>query len=192
MKYPAVFLDRDGTLNEEMGYINDLSRLKILPGVAGALKLLKEYGFKLIVISNQSGPARGYFPKELVFEANELLQKRLKKKGVFIDDFFICFHHPDENCTCRKPKPGLILEALKKHSIDLKRSYLIGDKIIDIETAQNIGIKGILVLTGYGKGELKYVAPKKGIFPYFVAKDLKEAAEFIIKDCFQENENPNS
>jgi D-glycero-D-manno-heptose 1,7-bisphosphate phosphatase len=185
MKDPAVFLDRDGTINEEMGYINDLSRLRILPGVATALKFLKSYGFKLIVISNQSGPARGYFPKELVFETNELLQKRLMKKGVSIDDFFICFHHPEENCSCRKPKPGLILQALKKYSIDLERSYLIGDKIIDIETARNAGIKGILVLTGYGKGELKYVAPQKGIFPYFVAKDLESAAEFIIKDCFQ-------
>lgn len=191
MKYPAVFLDRDGTINEEMGYINDLSRLKLLPGVAEALRLLKSYGFKLIVISNQSGPARGYFPESLVFEANELLQKRLKKRGAFIDDFFICFHHPEDNCSCRKPKPGLILQALEKYPIDLEKSYLIGDKIIDIETAQNIGIKGILVLTGYGKGELKYVAPKKGIFPYFVAKNLKEAAQFIIKD-FQKGENSNS
>ncbi len=186
MKTPAVFLDRDGTINEEMGYINDLSRLKILPGVASALKLLKSYGFKLIVISNQSGPARGYFPKELVFETNELLQKRLKKKGASIDDFFICFHHPEENCPCRKPKPGLILQAIEKYSIDLEKSYLIGDKIIDIETAKNAGIKGILVLTGYGKGEFKYVAPQKGIVPYFVAKDLKSAAEFIIKDSSKE------
>ncbi|MDF2953218.1 MAG: Histidinol phosphatase/D-glycero-mannoheptose bisphosphatephosphatase [Thermodesulfobacterium sp.] len=186
MKVPAVFLDRDGTLNEEMGYINDLSRLKLLPNVAEALKLLKNHGFKLIVVTNQSGPARGYFPKELVFKTNELLQKKLKKRGISIDDFFICFHHPDENCSCRKPKPGLIKQALEKYPIELKKSYLIGDKIIDIETAQNIGIKGILVLTGYGKGELKYVAPKKKVKPYFVAKDLKEAAEFIIKDCFQE------
>lgn len=186
MKYPAIFLDRDGTLNEEMGYINDLSRLRLLPRVAEALKLLKNYGFKLIVITNQSGPARGYFPEKLVFEANALLQKRLKRKGVTIDDFFVCLHHPEENCSCRKPKPGLILQALKKYPIDLKKSYLVGDKIIDIETAQNIGIKGILVLTGYGKGELKYVAPKKGIKPYFVAKDLKEAAEFIIKDYSKE------
>ena len=185
MQYPAVFLDRDGTINEEMGYINDLSRLRLLPGVADALKRLKEHGFLLIVVTNQSGPARGYFPESLVYETNELLQKRLKKKGVSIDDFFICFHHPEDNCPCRKPKPGLIIQALEKYPIELKKSYLIGDKIIDIETAKNAGIKGILVLTGYGRGELKYVAPKKGITPDFVAKDLREAAEFIIKDCFQ-------
>jgi len=156
MKYPAVFLDRDGTINEEVGYLNDLSRLKLLPGVGEALKLLKDNGFKLIVITNQSGPARGYFPEALVHEANELIQKRLRKKGVQIDDFFICFHHPDEKCNCRKPKTGLILQALEKYPIDLKKSYMVGDKIVDIETAYNAGIKGILVLTGYGKGELKY------------------------------------
>jgi D-glycero-D-manno-heptose 1,7-bisphosphate phosphatase len=192
MKYPAVFLDRDGTINEEVGYLNDLSRLKLLPGVGEALKLLKDNGFKLIVITNQSGPARGYFPEALVHEANELIQKRLRKKGVQIDDFFICFHHPDEKCNCRKPKTGLILQALEKYPIDLKKSYMVGDKIVDIETAYNAGIKGILVLTGYGKGELKYVAPRKGIYPHFVAKNLKEAAEFIIKDFLSSSEDSNS
>jgi len=179
---PAVFLDRDGTINEEVGYLNDLSRLRLIPKVAEGLKLLKSAGFKLIVITNQSGPARGYFPKELVFKTHEILQKRLKKRGVEIDDFFVCFHHPEEGCSCRKPKPGLILEAVKKHSIDLSSSYFVGDKVIDIETGKNLGIKTILVLTGYGKGELKYVAPKKGITPDFVAKDLREAAEIIVND----------
>ncbi|WP_038056157.1 D-glycero-alpha-D-manno-heptose-1,7-bisphosphate 7-phosphatase [Thermodesulfobacterium hydrogeniphilum] len=192
MKYPAVFLDRDGTINEEVGYLNDPSRLKLLPGVAEALKILKNAGFKLIVITNQSGPARGYFPKELVFEINELIQKRLSKKGVILDDFFICFHHPDERCNCRKPKPGLILQALEKYPIDLKKSYLIGDKIIDIETAKSLGIKNILVLTGYGKGELKYIAPKKKIYPDFIAKNLKEAAEIILKDFRNSGEDFNS
>ncbi len=192
MKYPAVFLDRDGTINEEVGYLNDPSRLKLLPGVAEALKILKNAGFKLIVITNQSGPARGYFPKELVFEINELIQKKLSKKGVILDDFFICFHHPDEKCNCRKPKPGLILQALEKYPIDLKKSYLIGDKIIDIETAKSLGIKNILVLTGYGKGELKYIAPKKKIYPDFIAKNLKEAAEIILKDFRNSGEDFNS
>ncbi len=192
MKYPAVFLDRDGTINEEVGYLNDPSRLKLLPKVAEALKILKNAGFKLIVITNQSGPARGYFPKELVFEINELIQKRLSKKGVTLDDFFICFHHPDEKCNCRKPKPGLILQALEKYPIDLTKSYLIGDKIIDIETAKSLGIKNILVLTGYGKGELKYIAPKKKIYPDFIAKNLKEAAEIILKDFRNSGEDFNS
>lgn len=181
---PAVFLDRDGTINEEMGYINDLSRVKILPKVAEALKILKKHGFKLIVITNQSGPARGYFPEELVFKTNEYIREKLRKKGAVLDDFFVCLHSPEDGCECRKPKPGLILQAVKTHHIDLKRSYFVGDRILDIETAYNAGIKGILVLTGYGKGELKYVAPKKNIYPHFVAKNLKEAAEYIIADFF--------
>lgn len=182
MGVPAVFLDRDGTINEEVGYLNDLSRLKLLPKVWEGLKVLKDRGFKLIVVTNQSGVARGYFPKELVHQANELIQKRLSKKGVILDDFFVCFHLPDSGCSCRKPKPGLIFDAAKKHDIDLSRSYMVGDKLIDIETGKNAGLKTILVLTGYGRGELKYVAPKKGVYPDFVAEDLREAAKIIIKD----------
>ncbi|WP_022855979.1 D-glycero-alpha-D-manno-heptose-1,7-bisphosphate 7-phosphatase [Thermodesulfobacterium thermophilum] len=181
-KKPAVFLDRDGTINEEMGYINDLSRVRFLPGVAEGLKLLQDRGFKLIVITNQSGPARGYFPEYLVFEVNQLIARRLAKKGVKLDDFFVCLHGPNEGCNCRKPNPGLVLQALEKYPIDLEKSYFVGDKIVDVETGKRLGIKTILVLTGYGKGELKYVAPKKGIYPDWVAKDLKEAAEIIIKN----------
>ncbi|HAA84161.1 MAG: D,D-heptose 1,7-bisphosphate phosphatase [Thermodesulfobacterium commune] len=181
-KKPAVFLDRDGTINEEMGYINDLSRVRLLPGVAEGLKLLQDRGFKLIVITNQSGPARGYFPEDLVFEVNQLITRRLAKKGVKLDDFFVCLHGPNEGCNCRKPNPGLVLQALEKYPIELEKSYFIGDKIVDVETGKRLGIKTILVLTGYGKGELKYVAPKKGIYPDWVAKNLKEAAEIIIKN----------
>jgi len=179
---PAVFLDRDGTINEEVGYLNHISRLRLLPGVAEALKLLKNAGFKLIVITNQSGVARGYFPLSLVDEVHKEIQKRLRRRGVQIDDFFVCLHSPDEGCNCRKPKPGLVLEAVKQHGILLEKSYVIGDKAVDLELAQNLGIKGILVLTGYGRGELEYVLPRKGIKPYFVAKDLKEAARFILED----------
>lgn len=182
---PAVFLDRDGTINEEMGYINDLSRVRILPKVAEALKILKEHGFKLIVITNQSGPARGYFPEELVFKTNEYIKEKLKKRGAVLDDFFVCLHSPEENCECRKPKPGLIFQAVKVHNIDLGRSYFIGDRILDIETAHNVGIKGILVLTGYGKGELKYVAPKKNVYPHFIARNLREAAQYILSDSLK-------
>ncbi len=181
-KSPAVFLDRDGTINEEVGYLNHITRLKLLPHSAEGLKLLKDAGFRLIVVTNQTGPARGYFPKELVFQTNDLLQKRLKRKGVQIDDFFVCFHLPEENCNCRKPKPGLIYQALKKYPISLSDSYVIGDKLIDIELGKNLGIKTILVLTGYGRGELEYVAPKKGIYPDFIAENLVEAGKIILED----------
>ncbi len=181
-KVPAVFLDRDGTINEEVGYLNHISRLKLLPGVGKALKILKDAGFKLIVVTNQSGVARGYFPKDLVFQVNQEIQRRLKRFGVQIDDFFICFHSPSENCTCRKPKTGLIEAAIKKHNLLLEKSYVIGDKAVDIELGLNAGIKSILVLTGYGRGELEYVFPQKNLKPYFVAENLLSAAEFILKD----------
>ncbi len=180
--FPAIFLDRDGTINEEVGYLNHPSRLKILKGVPQALKKLQEAGFKLFIVTNQSGPARGYFPYELVDQIHNLIKKRLKKYGVEITEFLVCFHHPSENCHCRKPKTGLIEKALSFYSIDISKSYVIGDKCIDLELAQNVGMKGILVLTGYGKGELQYVLPQKNVKPYFIAKNLLEAANFILNE----------
>lgn len=180
--YPAAFLDRDGTINEEVGYLNHISRLKIISGVPKAIKLLKDAGFKVFVITNQSGPARGYFPISLVEEIHKAIQKRLKRRGAQIDDFFVCLHHPNENCPCRKPKIGLLEEAFSKYPLDPKSSYVIGDRLIDIEMAKNMGLKGILVLTGYGRGEAKYVLPQKQYKPDFIAKNLLEAVEFILKD----------
>lgn len=180
--YPAVFLDRDGTINEEVGYLNHISRLKILPGVPKAIKILKEAGFMVFVVTNQSGPARGYFPKDLVEKVHREIQKRLKRKGAQIDEFFVCLHHPEEYCPCRKPKTGLLEKAFTKYPLDPKNSYVIGDKLIDIELAKNAGLKGILVLTGYGRGEAEYLLPQKPYKPDFIAKDLLEAVDFILKD----------
>jgi D-glycero-D-manno-heptose 1,7-bisphosphate phosphatase len=177
---PAVFLDRDGTINEEVGYLNHPSRLKLLPGVAEALKRLTERGYLLFVVTNQSGPARGYFPEELVFKINSMIERRLKRRGVKIEEFFVCLHHPNDNCSCRKPKTGLIELAFKKYPIDRERSFVVGDRLIDVELAKNAGLKGILVLTGYGKGELEYVLPKKEVKPDFIAKNLKEAVSYIL------------
>ncbi|MCS7279744.1 MAG: HAD family hydrolase [Thermodesulfobacteriaceae bacterium] len=181
-KIPAVFLDRDGTINEEVGYLNHPSRLRILKGVPQALKKLQEAGFKLFVVTNQSGPARGYFPYELVDKIHELIKKRLSKYGVEIAEFLVCLHHPSENCPCRKPKIGLIEKALSLYPIDISKSYVIGDRLIDVELALNSGIKGILVLTGYGKGELEFVLPQRDFKPHFIAKNLLEAVNFILKD----------
>jgi D-glycero-D-manno-heptose 1,7-bisphosphate phosphatase len=179
-KFPAVFLDRDGTINEEVGYLNHISRLKILPGVPKALKLLQEAGFKLFVVTNQSGPARGYFPKELVEEIHREIIKRLRRFGVNIEEFLVCLHHPDENCFCRKPKTGLLELAFSKYPLDKERSFVIGDRLIDVELAKNFGLKSILVLTGYGRGEAEYILPQKKFQPDFIAENLLSAANFII------------
>jgi D-glycero-D-manno-heptose 1,7-bisphosphate phosphatase len=181
-KYPAIFLDRDGTINEEVGYLNHLSRLRILKGVPQALKLLQSAGFKLFVITNQSGPARGYFPAELVDRIHDEIQKRLQRSGVTLEEFFVCLHHPEEKCSCRKPNTGLLEKAFAKYPILREKSYVIGDRLIDVELALRAGLKGILVLTGYGRGEAQYLLPKKDFRPYFIAQNLVEAAEFILKD----------
>lgn len=189
MKNFAVFLDRDGTINEEMGYINHLDRFIILPGAIEAIKLLKRHNFKVIVTSNQTGVAMGYFPESLIEKIHNHLKNILAENGTYLDAIYYCPHHPQakvaaysKDCPCRKPKTGLILKAKEEFNLDLKRCYVVGDKFIDIEFAHNAGLKGILVLTGYGKGELRWAAYKHSLKPNFVAKDLYQAAKWIINE----------
>ncbi|MBM4286222.1 MAG: HAD family hydrolase [Deltaproteobacteria bacterium] len=182
MKSPAVFLDRDGTINEEMGYINHLSRLVLLPGVPAAIRRLNQAGFKVVVVTNQSGAARGYFPFELVEEVHLLLRDLLAAEGAHLDAIYACLHHPGAGCSCRKPKPGLVLEALRDLDLDPDRSFLVGDRYRDIETGANAGVAGILVLTGYGRGENEYFARTAQVQPVHVADSLLDAAEWILRN----------
>jgi len=186
---PAVFLDRDGTINEQRGYINHISRFVLLPGTAEAVRLLNEHGFLAIIVTNQSGVARGYFPIELVNEVHEHLKELLRKEGAYVDGIFFCPHyHRGEvgeytiECNCRKPRPGLIEKARENLDIDMAGSYLIGDRVSDIELAKRCNLKGVLVKTGYGKGDLEYVFPNSRAKPLHVAKDLLAAVRWIIKD----------
>ncbi len=179
-KRPAVFLDRDGTINEEMGYINHLSRFRLLPEAAPAIRLLNDAGLTVVVVTNQSGAARGYFPATLVDEVHRHLQELLAQAGAGVDAIYICLHAPDAGCPCRKPKPGLILDAARDLNLDLSRSYLIGDRYKDVETAANAGVKGILVLTGYGLGEYEHFHTQPQPKPVHVARNLLEAVDFIL------------
>ncbi len=146
----TVFIDRDGTIIKEVNYLKSFDQLEIYPFSFNAIKILRQKGYKIIMITNQSGIARGYFSHNFVNELNKYLCKKLN-----IDDYFYCPHLPEDNCECRKPKIGLIKQALKKYpKINLKNSYFIGDKEIDIETGINASMKTILVLTGYGKNFL--------------------------------------
>ncbi|MDP3296584.1 MAG: HAD-IIIA family hydrolase [Thermodesulfovibrionia bacterium] len=165
-KNRAVFLDKDGTLIEDVGYLNSFSDLKILEGVQGNLQRLKNAGFKLIGITNQSGVARRIVSEEFVKESNEYLQKTLG-----VDDFYYCPHHPDDECQCRKPKPMLLYKAGLKHRVKLKESYVIGDKTLDVLLANAVGAKGVLVLTGHDK---------KSEHADFIAKNLKDAVDWIL------------
>ena len=188
MEKPAVFIDRDGTINEQRGYINHLSRFEILPGVPEAIGLLNQNGFLALVVSNQSGVGRGYFPIELVQEVHGFMHASLKEKGAIIDGTFFCPHYPQgrvpeytKDCDCRKPKTGLIDKARKAFEIDMSRSYVVGDRITDLELAHRCNLKGILVKTGYGLGDIAYVLPHRDIKPAYIAEDLLDAIKWILK-----------
>ncbi len=182
-KYPAIFLDRDGTINEEMGYINHIARFKIFPFVAESIRILRDKGFKIIVVTNQSGIARGYFTEKLLEKVHQNLKIYLTENETRVDGIYYCPHHPKEgkgenkkNCNCRKPKPGLIERAAKEHDIDLKKSYMIGDRFKDMEFAKNLNIKCGFVLTGYGQGEYEHQKSSWSFMPDLIAKDLNEMA----------------
>lgn len=188
----AVFLDRDGTINEEVGYLDSLDKLKIIPAAYEAIKLLNTSEIKAVVISNQAGVARGFFTEEFVVVLNNAIQSDLNIKGAIIDKFYYCPHHPTEgkgiylrDCNCRKPAPGMLLQAAQELNLDLARSYFVGDRFIDMETAKKVGAKGILVKTGYGEDLLHNDGPDTATpenKPDFIATDILEAVLWILKD----------
>jgi histidinol-phosphate phosphatase family protein len=180
-KNRAVFLDRDGTINREMGYLRDLNKLYIYSNTARAIRLLSCAGFKIIVVSNQSGVGRGMIKRQDFKNINHKIKESLARKGANIDAFYICPHHPDDNCTCRKPRTGLINKAAKKFGLELSSSYIIGDKLSDIELKKRAGLKeAVLVLTGFGKKHL-CKAREDGVELGPVARDILSAARLILK-----------
>ncbi len=185
---PAVFLDRDGTINEQMGYINHISRFHLLPGVVSAIKRLNDRHIPVVVVTNQSGLARGYFPPSLLDEVHQKMIALLAEQGAFVDGIYICPHHPEakreeyrQACQCRKPKPGLLLQAAAELGLDLRQSFLVGDRWSDLKTAIACGATPVLVLTGYGQGDACYIGPTQEVQPSFVGRDLAEAVSWIIE-----------
>mgnify|MGYP001285062081 CR=1 FL=1 len=179
----AVFMDRDGTINEEVGYLSRLEELKIIPEAFEAIRLINESGMKAVVISNQSGVARGYFGEEFLERVNTRLNEILWEKGARIDAFYYCPHHPSAGegiyrkaCECRKPEPGLLLAAARDMDIDLPRSFMIGDMLKDIEAAKRVGTKGILVRTGYGSNIT--ITDK----PAHIADNILGAVKWILNE----------
>ena len=186
---PAVFLDRDGTINEQMGYINHLSRFHLLPRVGEAVRLLNEGGVPVVVTTNQSGLARGYFPEALLAEVHARMAEELAAAGARLDGIYVCPHHPEAKearfrlaCQCRKPKTGLFTTAAAELGLDLGKSYVVGDRWSDLKAAAACGAKGVLVLTGYGRGDLEYIGPQQTVQPHFVAADLYDAVRWILAD----------
>ncbi len=181
----AVFLDRDGTINEEIGYLFDPDKVCLIPGAAEALVRLKGAGFMLIVISNQSGVARGLFTEDDLHKVNHRLSHLMEAKGAKVDAYYFCPHHPRHGemveCECRKPKTGMATAAAERFGIDLSSSYFVGDKATDIELGKNAGGKTVLVLTGFGNEE-KSLLQDRGIEPDMISASLPEAADWIIED----------
>jgi D-glycero-D-manno-heptose 1,7-bisphosphate phosphatase len=178
---PAVFIDRDGTIAEEVGYLNHISRFRMFPFAAAAIRRLDSAGLPVIVVTNQSGVGRGYFPESLVHTVHELMSQQLAAAGAHLDAIYYCPHTSADGCDCRKPKPGLLERAAREHSLDLSSSFVVGDRYGDIELGQSVGSSGILVRTGYGAGELAWHASKWPVPPDFVADDLTAAADWILR-----------
>ena len=141
----AVFLDRDGTMAKDVHYCSRPEDFELFPNTAKAIKLLNDHSFKVIVVTNQSGIARGYFSEEMLAQIHEKMSKELAKKGGRVDAIYYCPHHPEANCDCRKPKPKLILQAVRDFDIDLKHSFVVGDLQIDVDLGRAVGCKTILV-----------------------------------------------
>ncbi|MCK9364403.1 MAG: HAD family hydrolase [Syntrophales bacterium] len=193
-KQAAIFLDRDGTINEEVGYLDQPEKLRMIPGAARAIRLINKSGLKAIVVTNQSGVARGFFDEAMVAAIHEKMQKFLEAKGAWIDRFYYCPHHPTDGmgsylqeCSCRKPAPGMLLRAAEELALSLNDSYIIGDTLKDIEAGGRAGVPGVLVQTGYGAESAAALAgfdrEKAGVYhPVYVATTLEEAVRWIIAD----------
>jgi histidinol-phosphate phosphatase family protein len=173
----GVFLDRDGTIIQEVGYLSDQGAIEVIPGAVQAISLINHLGLWVVMVSNQSGVARGYFSAATVEAINGQVSLILSRQGAKLDGMYYCPHHPADACTCRKPEPGMLQRASEELFIDLPLSYLAGDKAADIRAIHRVGGQGILVLTGYGRKELE---DWQGDLPDFVAQDLLEAAYWIL------------
>lgn len=181
----AVFLDRDGTINKEVNYLNHPDQIELISGAAEGIKLLNENGFTVVVITNQSGVARGIIEEKKIPLIKERLCRLLEERGAKIDGYYYCPHYPDGKiekyavkCDCRKPEPGLVWKAVGDLDIEIKGSYVVGDKTCDIALGNNIGAVSIMVKTGYGESEAEYYESS----PDYTVDNLLAAAQWIIKN----------
>jgi D-glycero-D-manno-heptose 1,7-bisphosphate phosphatase len=181
----AVFLDRDGTLNEEAGYLNALDRLVLFPYAVDAVRLLNRAGFAVVIMTNQAGIARGIVSKEFVAEAHAYISKRLEAAGAKIDGVYYCPHHPDgiveglnRRCACRKPQPGMLLQAAGDLGLDLSRSFVVGDRWHDVKCGQNAGARSVLVRTGYGRAQ--EACPEPDVEASVIVDNLIGAVAWIL------------
>lgn len=181
----GIFLDRDGTINEELEFISSPDDVILIPRSAEAIREANQLGLKVFVITNQSGVARGFIKEEELVKVHNKLVELLNSEGAHLDAIYFCPHHPEfgvppykMECDCRKPNSGMLRQAEKEYNIDLKKSFVVGDRIIDVQTAHAVGATGILVLTGYGKNQIEEIQ-KNNIKIDYIAEDLYDAMQFI-------------
>lgn len=180
-------MDRDGCLTEEAGYVNHPSRIRLLPRTAEAVRRLNEAGVAAVMVTNQAGVARGYFSEETLHATNARMRGELEAAGAHLDGLYVCMHHPSEGeppyraaCDCRKPRPGLLRRAAAELGLDLRASVMVGDKFSDVATGHAVGAAGVLVLTGYGRGEWEYQRHEQTVRPDHVAEDLLDAVDWAL------------
>jgi len=185
----AVFVDRDGTISEEVGYVNHPSRFRLYPYSAEAIKMLNDNGWLAILITNQAGVARGYFTEDMIHTIHDQLNVALQSNEARLDAIYYCAHHPTVgeppyrfDCDCRKPKPGLIRRATSDFGIDLEQSWMIGDRYSDVELARNSGLKSAFVLSGYGRGEWENQRMNWKTQPDLISQNLLTAVQSIIEE----------
>lgn len=186
-KHRAVFIDRDGTLNVEKDYVFKIADFEFIEGAIEAIRLLNDNYFKVVVISNQSGIARGFYTPNDVHILHDHIERELRKQKAHIDAFFYCPHHPEGSidefrrvCDCRKPNPGMVLQAQEKLNLDLARSYVIGDNLSDIKLKEKVPMKGILVKTGHGEETIK-ILKNELTQPDRIEENLLESVRYIIR-----------
>lgn len=191
----VIFLDRDGTVNEEIHYLHRPEDVRLLPGAAEAIRRFNEAGFRVLVVSNQAGIGRGYYTEEDFKAVNKRINELLSEKGGHIDGFYFCPHHPEagigeyrRKCHCRKPEIGMFEEAQKDFEVDKAHSYMIGDKLIDTRAGHNFGLRSVLVATGYGAEEkaLQEAGKAPADYDYYGAS-MEEAADWIFAEERQWN-----
>lgn len=188
MERRAVFLDRDGTLIEEVHYLDRHDRLVVFPWSIDAVRLLNRAGFAVVVVTNQAGVARGLFDEAFVQDVHRAIAERFARGGARLDAFYYCPHHPDGSvaayrceCACRKPRPGLLHQAARDHSLSLDGSFVVGDRWIDVQLARAVGAQGLLVRTGYGRVEVARPSAPAADVP--VVDNVMAAAAWILGAC---------